>query len=92
MKRETFWEVEWFGEVPLDEHGESDFDKTPCFYKNFTTKAAALRFAPKAAKKDGCGEARVQEWWKKPYPYCALGWEQEYIGEIIYVGAEENAA
>ena len=92
MKRETFWEVEWYGEIPLDENGESDFDRTPCYCKNFTTKAAAMRFAPKAALKDSIGEVRVNEWWKKPDPYSAQGWEQEYIGDSIFVGAEKESA
>ncbi len=93
MKRETFWEVEWFGEPPLDENGDSDWDATPCYSKNFTTKAAAIRFAENtAAKKDSCGEARITEWWKKPWPYCVAGWEQEYIGETEFVQDERKPA
>ncbi len=87
-KRETFWEVSWYGEVPLDENGDSDFDSTPNYFKDFTTKAAAIKYANKIAPTAGCGEVEIAQWWKKPWPYCVEGWEREYIGEPEYVQAD----
>lgn len=92
MKRETFWEVEWYGEPPLDENGDSDWDRAEIYAKHFRTKAAAFKFAPKATKKSYTGEVIVSEWWKKPDPYSRLGYEVEYIGDSEYFQADDEAA
>lgn len=89
MKRETFWEVEWYGEPPLDENGDSDWDRIPCYCKNFATKEAALKFAAQTVQKTRM-DATVGEWWKKPCRYEVRGWEQEYIGDGIPVYGHEN--
>lgn len=84
MKRETFWEVEWYGEPPLDENGDSDWDNTPVYYKNFSTKEAALDYAARLVAKNG-RDATVGEWHKKRDQYSPGGWMQEYIGDGIPV-------
>lgn len=79
MKRETYWEVEWYGEPPLDENGESDWDRAPWYSKNFSFKLSALRYAARTVKKTGL-DATVTEWWRKPDSYSKIGGREGNLG------------
>jgi hypothetical protein len=64
---ETRWAVTWYeittkgqARVDADPDYELDFDRDlDCCYRNYPTKAAALRFAPKYAAKSFFGTATV---------------------------------
>lgn len=86
---ESGFEVEWCSEIAIDEYGDRDLDRDTYNFRDFRTKAAAMKFAKQIFPTDQNGAVRITpftiEQLSDEWPY---GRSKEYAGDSEFYEGE----